>query len=216
MKIAICLLAYQPTRELLELYDGLYKGNTYSIYVVVDDNNYDTIELKRLFPDFHFIKVNEETCYKYGYTKLAFTVKKGEPSAWDKGIYYFCEENKINYDFNDYKNFNVYGCFQSVFKILPEFDLIIKKILDQDKKALILFVKDEYQVWYKILLKRWSVSIKNNLERIKFVDKLSEKDFINISGFSKVLLDPIFFGAGNSFIETFQHGTPMVTWPNNF
>ena len=124
--------------------------------------------------------------------------------------------NKINYDFNGYKNYNVYGCFQSVFKILPEFDLIIKKILDQDKKAIILFVKDEYEVWYKILLKRWSVSIKDNLERIKFVDKLSESDFINISGLSKVLLDPIYFGSGNSFIETFQHGTPMVTWPNNF
>lgn len=124
--------------------------------------------------------------------------------------------NQINYDFDEYKNCNIYGCFQSVFKILPEFDLIIKKILEQDKKAVILFVKDEYKVWYKILLKRWSVSIKNNLERIKFVDKLSEKDFINISGFSKVLLDPIFFGAGNSFIETFQYGTPIVTWPNNF
>lgn len=124
--------------------------------------------------------------------------------------------NQINYDFNDYNNYNVYGCFQSVFKILPEFDLIIKKILDQDKKAIILFVKDQYEVWYKILLKRWSISIKDNLERIKFVDKLSESDFINISGLSKVLLDPIFFGSGNSFIETFQHGTPMVTWPNNF
>jgi hypothetical protein len=98
-KIAICLLGYQPTNELLELYDGLYKGDKYDIYVIVDDNNYDVLEKKKRFKDFNFIKVKEETCYKYGYTHLAYTVKKGEPSAWDKGIYYFCEENKIDYKY---------------------------------------------------------------------------------------------------------------------
>ncbi len=98
-KIAICLLGYQPPDELLELYDGLYKGDVYDIYIVVDDNNYDISEQKKRFKDFNFIKVKEETCYKYGYLHLAFTVKKGEPSAWDKGIYYFCEENKINYKY---------------------------------------------------------------------------------------------------------------------
>ncbi len=98
-KTAICLLGYQTTNELLELYDGLYKNDKYDIYIMVDDNNYDVSELKERFKDFHFIKVKEETCYKYGYLHLAFTVKKGEPSAWDKGVYYFCEENKIDYKY---------------------------------------------------------------------------------------------------------------------
>ena len=58
--------------------------------------------------------------------------------------------------------------------------------------------------------------INKNLDRIKFVDRLSVDDFINLSGNSNVLLDPVYFGSGNSFIETFSYGTPMVTFPSNF
>ena len=60
-KIAICLLGYQPTNELLELYDGLILEDKYDIYIVVDDNNYDIDDLKIRFNNFNFIKVKEET-----------------------------------------------------------------------------------------------------------------------------------------------------------
>ncbi len=98
-KTAICLLAFQPGEELIKLYDDLYRGNKYDIYVIVDDNNYDISELEDDFSNIKFIKIKEEICYKYGYIHLNFMVKKGEPSAWDKCIYYFCEVNKINYKF---------------------------------------------------------------------------------------------------------------------
>ena len=98
-KTAICLLAFQPSGELIKLYDDLYKGNKYDIYVIVDDNKYDISELEEDFSNIKFIKIKEETCYKYGYIHANFVVKKGEPSAWDKGVYYFCEENKIKYKF---------------------------------------------------------------------------------------------------------------------
>lgn len=124
--------------------------------------------------------------------------------------------DKKLYNTSLFGNFNIYFCSQSLFKILPDFDLIIKKILDRDKKALIVFIKDQWGVWYKILLDRWKKSIKTNIDRIKFVDRLSVDDFINLSGACDVLLDPIYFGSGNSFIETFSYGTPMVTFPNNF
>jgi predicted O-linked N-acetylglucosamine transferase (SPINDLY family) len=124
--------------------------------------------------------------------------------------------NKKFYNVKQFGNFNIYFCSQSLFKILPDFDLILKKILDKDKKALIVFIKDQWNVWYKILLNRWKKSIKVNIDRIKFIDRLSVENFINLSGASNVLLDPIYFGSGNSFIETFSYGTPMVTFPNNF
>jgi predicted O-linked N-acetylglucosamine transferase (SPINDLY family) len=124
--------------------------------------------------------------------------------------------SKRNFKSDNIGKYNIYFCSQSLFKILPDFDLILKKILEKDKKAQLIFIKDQWDSWHKILLNRWKKSINKNLDRIKFVDRLNMEDFINLSGNSNVLLDPVYFGAGNSFIETFTYGTPMITFPNSF
>jgi predicted O-linked N-acetylglucosamine transferase (SPINDLY family) len=126
--------------------------------------------------------------------------------------------NFLQKDLNisNFGKYNIYFCSQTLFKILPDFDLILKKILEKDKRAQLIFINDQWNSWNKILLNRWKKSINQNLDRIKFVDRLSEDDFINLSGNSNVLLDPVYFGSGNSFIETFSYGTPMVTFPSNF
>ena len=126
--------------------------------------------------------------------------------------------NFFQKDFNisNFGKHNIYFCSQSLFKILPDFDLILKKILEKDQRAQLIFIKDQWNSWYKKLLNRWKKSINKNLDRIKFVDRLSVDEFINLSGSSNVLLDPVYFGAGNSFIETFTYGTPMVTFPGSF
>ena len=124
--------------------------------------------------------------------------------------------HKKDFSSRGFEKYNIYFCSQSLFKILPDFDLILKKILEKDKKAQLVFIKDPWNMWNKTLLDRWKKSINKNLDRIKFVDRLSVDDFINLSGNSNVLLDPVYFGSGNSFIETFSYGTPMVTFPSNF
>jgi predicted O-linked N-acetylglucosamine transferase (SPINDLY family) len=126
--------------------------------------------------------------------------------------------NFLQKDFNisNFGKYNIYFCSQSLFKILPDFDLILKGILEKDKRAQLVFINDQWDSWNKILLNRWKKSINKNLDRIKFVDRLSVDEFINLSGNSNVLLDPVYFGAGNSFIETFTYGTPMVTFPSSF
>ena len=121
-----------------------------------------------------------------------------------------------DFSLSSFEKYNVYFCSQSLFKILPDFDQILKKILEKDKKAQIIFIRDQWNVWNKILFNRWKKSINKNLDRIKFIDRLSVDDFINLSGNSNVLLDPVYFGSGNSFIETFTYGTPMVTFPSSF
>ena len=49
-----------------------------------------------------------------------------------------------------------------------------------------------------------------------FLDRIREKEFINHCGQASVLLDPIYFGAGNSFHESMYYGTPTVTLPSNY
>jgi hypothetical protein len=97
-KIAICILAYQPDERLIQLYNDLSKSN-YDFYVIVDDNKYDISSLEKKYTSFHFIQIKEEECIKNGYYGLNYYVKKGEPSAWEKAIFYFSTQKINTYPF---------------------------------------------------------------------------------------------------------------------
>ena len=66
---------------------------------------------------------------------------------------------------------------------------------------------------------RVAIDLKNkylDLDRIKFIDGLSWEGYINHCGTASVLLDPFYFGSGNSFYESMYYGTPTVTKPTNY
>ena len=108
---------------------------------------------------------------------------------------------------------NIYFCSQTLIKIHPHFDNIIKKILDEDKKAKILFIKDKNEILSKKLFERLKRAIPFKTDQITFLDQLSPENYINKCGTSSVLLDPLYFGSGNSFHESMFYGTPTVTLP---
>lgn len=109
---------------------------------------------------------------------------------------------------------NIYFCSQSLIKIHPNFDEILKKILEKDEKAKIYLIKDKNQILVKKLQKRFKKKIKTGFDRIKFLDRMSNDDYIDLCGKASVLLDTLYFGAGNSFHESMIYGTPTVTMPS--
>ena len=106
---------------------------------------------------------------------------------------------------------NKYFCSQSMIKFHPHFDEIIKKILLDDKNAKILIIDND--ALGEKLKNRLKKNIPNNFDRIKFLDKLTTDDYIHKCGQASVLLDTLYFGAGNSFHESMYYGTPTVTLP---
>lgn len=112
---------------------------------------------------------------------------------------------------NEINNQNIYFCSQTLIKFHPHFDQILNKILIDDKKAKI-FLIDDYNLGLK-LKNRLKNNISNNFERIIFLNKLSLENYINKCGQASVLLDSLYFGAGNSFHESMYYGTPTVTLP---
>ena len=112
-------------------------------------------------------------------------------------------------------NKNLYFCSQSLIKIHPHFDEILKKILKKDKKAKILFIKDKKEILVKKLKKRFKKIIEFGYDRIEFLDWMNNDDYINLCGKSSVLLDTLYFGAGNSFHESMVYGTPTITMPGD-
>ena len=131
-------------------------------------------------------------------------------------MYYYTPNVKQKLDIDILSKNNIYSCPQTLFKIHPEFDLVLGKILEEDKKAKIYFIKDSDNVYYKKLLNRFKKNTKIDLDRIEFIDGLSWEGYINHCGQASVLLDPFYFSAGNSFYESMFYGTPTVTKPTEY
>lgn len=135
-----------------------------------------------------------------------------------KNFNIYCDVSKFdnkNLKYNFPQNNNIYFCPQTIFKLVPDFDEVLKGIINSDHKALIFFIKDFYNYQYKIFLQRLK-NKKIDLDKIVFLDRLSQNEFIYLCGKADVLLDPLYFGAGNSFIETFLYPVPLVTCPGTF
>ena len=123
-------------------------------------------------------------------------------------------EQRIN-DTELSKN-NIYSCPQTMFKFHPDFDHILAEILKKDKKGVLYLIKDTNKVYFKKLIERFKKIEFFDLDRVIFLDPLSRDNYINHLGTSSVLLDPLYFGAGNSFHESMVYGTPTITMPTKF
>ena len=119
-------------------------------------------------------------------------------------------------DDNELSENNIYSCPQTLFKLHPDFDDIIFEILNNDKNAKIFFIKGKEMSFEKKILERFEKKISNKIERIFFLDQMSRTEYINHCGRSSVLLDPLYFGAGNSFHESMFYGTQTVTMPTQY
>ena len=125
-----------------------------------------------------------------------------------------CTKRKLTED--ELAKKNIYSCPQTLFKIHPDFDQIIFDILEKDKKGIVYLIKDSNKVWYKKLIKRLSKNKKYDPKKIIFMDPLNYEDYLLHLGRSSVLLDPLYYGAGNSFFESMLFGTPTITFPTDY
>ncbi len=123
-------------------------------------------------------------------------------------------QHKIND--NELSKNNIYSCPQTIFKFHPDFDYILSEILKRDKKGVLYLIKDNNKIYYNKLIERFKKIENFDLERVIFLDPLNRDNYINHLGTSSVLLDPLYFGAGNSFHESMVYGTPTVTLPTKF
>lgn len=89
----VCLITFRPNAIWCNFLNVFTK---YRIFMIVDDNNYDTREFQTKYRNIIFVKVENTKCETSGYVDTNFTLKK-LISGWDKALYYFGVENK-NFD----------------------------------------------------------------------------------------------------------------------
>jgi protein O-GlcNAc transferase len=110
----------------------------------------------------------------------------------------------------------LYVCPQSLFKLHPDFDLVLATLLRRDPKARLLFLSGVHKHWDRLLAARIAEGFPDVVNRVIFVPRIPQTEFFRLLMMADVILDPPFFGGGNTSYEAFAMGLPIVTWPGSF
>jgi protein O-GlcNAc transferase len=111
---------------------------------------------------------------------------------------------------------HLYACPQSLFKLHPDFDPILRGILQRDPGGMLILLQGKYPSWTEALRGRFTQTLGGVAERVVFLPRMGRTDFLNVTALADVLLDPIHFGGGNSSYEGLAFGVPIVTLPSPY
>ncbi|MBT3304950.1 MAG: tetratricopeptide repeat protein [Alphaproteobacteria bacterium] len=120
-------------------------------------------------------------------------------------------------DFGLDEDAHLYLFPQTLFKIHPDFDAVFGDLLRRDPLGRLVLIDDPFGGhWRDLLLKRLRAAIPDVSERIQFVPKAPLEDYFGLLSVADAVLDVPTFSGGNSSLEAFALGCPIVTWPGNF
>lgn len=109
----------------------------------------------------------------------------------------------------------IYACPQSLFKFHPDSDQAWARILTKDPNGLLVIVDSSEPSWSDQLRARFQISLGPDLaQRVQFLPRQTESRFTAIYATCDVALDPPFFGSGNTTLEAFAAGAPVITCPS--
>jgi predicted O-linked N-acetylglucosamine transferase (SPINDLY family) len=115
------------------------------------------------------------------------------------------------------EGYNLYICPQAPFKFHPDFDLALGAILRSDPRGLLVLIEGHaFEHWAKLLLDRFRKTFPDVIDRVRFLKAMPTKDFLCLLMTADALLEPPYFGGGNTTYESFACGVPIVTWPGPF
>lgn len=113
----------------------------------------------------------------------------------------------------------LYVCPMVLFKIHPDFDVAVSRILEQDPDGYVIFFHDrKYTHWSTLLGARFDATVAPAVRnRVQFVRwQTDPNNFLRVIHHSSVILDPFHFGLGSTAIAVCSVGTPFVTLPSRY
>ncbi len=111
----------------------------------------------------------------------------------------------------------LYLCPQTLFKVHPGFDSLLRGLLERDSEGYVVFIADGVPgYWRKRLSERFSKTLGDVSERVIFTPRVSEEKYFGLLTLADAMIDIPTFSGGNSTLEAFAMGTPVVTWPDTF
>jgi predicted O-linked N-acetylglucosamine transferase (SPINDLY family) len=111
----------------------------------------------------------------------------------------------------------VYFCAQTLFKLHPDFDAVLAAILRADPKGLVYLLQHKHPSAAERLKARFLRRLPDVADRIRFLPRVpGVAHYYSRLKQADVLLDTLHFGGGNTSLEGFSVGTPIVTLPGAF
>lgn len=108
-----------------------------------------------------------------------------------------------------------YVCAQSMFKIHPDFDPTLARILSEDREGL-LYLLGHSPAAIAILRARLERLCGADIARVRFLPRMSGRQFLALVTAADVLLDIPQWSGGKTSLEGLAMGTPVVHQPGEF
>jgi predicted O-linked N-acetylglucosamine transferase (SPINDLY family) len=121
--------------------------------------------------------------------------------------------NDIYELFNLSSKCNIYGVLQPIYKFHPTNIKIIKNILENDTKALVIFISSNG------LEKRFLKYLDDHLDfynnRVRIIERQTTKNYLKLIRIMNIILDTYPFGGCNTSLECLFLGKVLITLPSN-
>jgi len=114
-------------------------------------------------------------------------------------------------DFDLPEDANLYLCPQTLFKFHPDYDVVLGNILKADPNGRIVIICGRYANKQRLLCDRFAKAFPDQFDRLLFVPRMPLERFLQLILNTDVMLDPMFFGGGNTSAEAVAMGMPIVT-----
>ena len=108
---------------------------------------------------------------------------------------------------------HVYLCPQTLYKLHPEFDGLLRGILTRDPRATVVLIRPPYYNYAELLQQRFDRTLADVSDRIVFLGSMRYPLFLQLLALADVCLDTLQFNGMNTSLEAFSVGTPIVTLP---
>lgn len=108
-----------------------------------------------------------------------------------------------------------YVCAQSMFKIHPDFDPVLARILREDRNGLVYFLGHSPAA-IAVFRARLERLCGADIARVRFLPRLSGQQFLALVKAADVLLDIPQWSGGKTSLEALAMGTPIVHLPGAF
>ena len=108
---------------------------------------------------------------------------------------------------------HLYCCLQTFYKISPEFEAILARILQLDRDGIIL-LSNGFPYCRSHLARLHRAIGDDNIKRVRWIPAVDKTAFLNLVAISNVCLDPFPFGGCNTTFEAFDYNIPVITLPS--